>query len=668
MELPICYGCGMRGHIQRHCRVSRQGPGRGTAQPASPAVATSSSPSPSRGTPAPAGRGAARGGAQSSRGPSRFYAMSGRQTAEASPDVVTGILTVQSHDVYTLIDPGSTLSYVTPFIAMEFGKEPDQLHEPFLVSTPVGESILATRVYRSCVVTVCGRDTRADLIELVMVDFDAIMVMDWLYSCFAKLDCRTRTMRLEFPNDPAIEWEGDNLVPIGRFISYLKAAKKIKKEYIYHSVRVTDTNDEALSLKSVPVVNEFLNVFPDELPGIPPDREIDFGIDVMPGTQPISIPPYRMAPAELKGLKEQLKVSSGRVYHRGAHQSSFLGHVISEEGIMVDPQKIVTVKNCPRPTTPMEIRSFLDLAGYYRKFVEGFSTLASLLTKLTQKAVKFQWSDTCKKSFQELKSRLTTTPVLTLPEGTEGFVVYCDASRIRLGCVLMQHGKANVVADALSQKSMGSLAHLEACQRPLAREVYQLASLGVLLTDFNEGGVIVQNRAESSLVAEVKEKQFNDPLLAQLKEGIHKNKTTAFSLGMDDGTLRYQDRLCVPDIDDLRGRIMAEAYTSRDLEFKEDDWVFLKVFPMKGIMRFGKKGKLSPRKVVGDLSTIVPVETTEVNEELSYEEVPVVVLDSFNPLSIVVNKSSLKEVYNSFYKGQFSQSLPIMGLYDPFSR
>ncbi|XP_070013997.1 uncharacterized protein [Nicotiana sylvestris] len=167
---------------------------------------------------------------------------------------------------------------------MEFRKEPEQLHEPFLVSTPVGESILATRVYRSCVVTVCGRDTRADLIELGMVDFDVIMVMDWLYSCFAKLDCRTRTMRLEFPNESAIECEGDNAVPRGRFISYLKVAKMIKKGCIYHLVRVTDTNAEALSLESIPVVNEFSNVFPDELPRIPPDREIDFGTDVMPDT------------------------------------------------------------------------------------------------------------------------------------------------------------------------------------------------------------------------------------------------------------------------------------------------------------------------------------------------------------------------------------------------
>ncbi|XP_070010329.1 uncharacterized protein [Nicotiana sylvestris] len=487
----------------------------------------------------------------------------------------------------------------------------------------------------------------------------------------------------------------------------------IKKGCIYHLVLVTDTNVEALSLESVPVVNEFSGVFPDELPGIPPDREIDFGIDVIPGTQPISIPPYRMAPTELKKLNEQLK----DLLEKGFIQPSVSpwGAPVLE-GIMVDPQKIAAVKNWPRPTTPTEIRRL----GWV----------------LQEKAVKFQWSNACEKSFQELKSALTTTPVLAMLE------------------------------DTLSRKSMGSLAHLEVHQRPLAREVHQLASLGVRLVNSNEGGVIVQNRVELSLVAEVKKKQFVDLLLAQLKEGILKHKTTAFSFCMNDSTQRYQDRLCVPDIDGLRERIMEETHTSRprgsvhsqllkkfqqglgtqvnlsttfhpqidvqaertiqmledmlractldfkgswddylpliefaynnsfhasiqmapfealhgrrcrspigwfevgeteligldlvhqdmekvkiikerlktaqsrqksysdvrrrDLEFKEDDWVFLKVSPMKNIMRFGKKGKLSPRKVVGDPSTIVPVETMEVNEELSYEEVPVAILD-----------------------------------------
>ncbi|XP_070036112.1 uncharacterized protein [Nicotiana tomentosiformis] len=200
MDLPLCYGYGMRGHIQRECHLSCQGAGRGTLQPSSSTAVISSAPPTTRGTPASAGRGAARGGEQSSEGPSRFYSMSGRQSAETSLDVVTCILIVQSHDVYALINPGSTLSYVTLYVAIEFGIESEQLHEPFSVSTPVGEFILAARVYWGCVVTVCGRDTVVDLIELGMVDFDVIMGMNWLYSCFAKLDCQTRTVRFGFPN------------------------------------------------------------------------------------------------------------------------------------------------------------------------------------------------------------------------------------------------------------------------------------------------------------------------------------------------------------------------------------------------------------------------------------------------------------------------------------
>ncbi|WMV07783.1 hypothetical protein MTR67_001168 [Solanum verrucosum] len=90
---------------------------------------------------------------------------------------------------------------------------------------------------------------------------------------------------------------------------------------------------------------------------------------------------------------------------------------------------------------PYRYRSFLGLAGYYRRFVEGFSSIASPLTTLTQKKVKFQWSDDCEKSFAELKARLTTTSVLTLLVGSNGYVIYCDASRVGLGCVLMQRGK-----------------------------------------------------------------------------------------------------------------------------------------------------------------------------------------------------------------------------------
>ncbi|XP_069155722.1 uncharacterized protein [Solanum lycopersicum] len=109
---------------------------------------------------------------------------------------------------------------------------------------------------------------------------------------------------------------------------------------------------------------------------------------------------------------------------------AFLGHIVSSEAIRVDSQKIEAVKQWPRPTSAVDIKSFLGLAGYYKRFIKGFSFIVSPLTRLTQKMVKFQWSNDCEKSFAELKTRLTTTPVLTLPEGSDGYVIYCDASRV----------------------------------------------------------------------------------------------------------------------------------------------------------------------------------------------------------------------------------------------
>jgi hypothetical protein len=128
---------------------------------------------------------------------------------------------------------------------------------------------------------------------------------------------------------------------------------------------------------------------------------------------------------------------------------AFLGHVISKDGISVDPKKVEAVVEWNRPNNVTEIRSFLGLASYYRRFVEGFSHLAMPLTCLTQKGVKFEWSEECEQSFQELKRRLVSAPILTIPDGSGGFIIYSDASKKGLGCVLMQHGR--VVAYASRQ-------------------------------------------------------------------------------------------------------------------------------------------------------------------------------------------------------------------------
>ena len=116
----------------------------------------------------------------------------------------------------------------------------------------------------------------------------------------------------------------------------------------------------------------------------------------------------------------------------------FLGHVISGEGIVVDPTKVITVKNWEAPTSIGEIRSFLGLAGYYRTFIENLSKIAKPMTELLKKDTKFKWIEECEASFQELKKRLVTAPVLILPDIRKDFQVYCDASRLGLGGVLMQ--------------------------------------------------------------------------------------------------------------------------------------------------------------------------------------------------------------------------------------
>ncbi|GJQ88992.1 putative reverse transcriptase domain-containing protein [Tanacetum coccineum] len=227
------------------------------------------------------------------------------------------------------------------------------------------------------------------------------------------------------------------------------------------------------------------------LPGLPPTRQVEFQIDLVPGAAPVARAPYRLAPSELKELSEQLKELSDKGFIRpssspwGApvlfvkkkdgsfskqeHEKhlkiilellkneelyakfskcefwipkvQFLGHVIDSKGIHVDPAKIESIKDWASPKSPTEIRQFLGLAGYYRRFIEGFSKIAKPMTKLTQKKIKFEWGDKQEAAFQLLKQKLCSAPILALPEGSEDFIAYCDASKKGLGAVLMQREK-----------------------------------------------------------------------------------------------------------------------------------------------------------------------------------------------------------------------------------
>ncbi|XP_070031988.1 uncharacterized mitochondrial protein AtMg00860-like [Nicotiana tomentosiformis] len=120
---------------------------------------------------------------------------------------------------------------------------------------------------------------------------------------------------------------------------------------------------------------------------------------------------------------------------------AFLGHVVSSEEIKVDPKKVEAKHSWPRTSSTTEIRSFLGLEQYYRRFIEEFSSIVSPMTRLTQKGAPFRWSEECEESFQKLKTALTTAPVLVLPSGSGSYTVYYDTSRVSLGAVLMQDRK-----------------------------------------------------------------------------------------------------------------------------------------------------------------------------------------------------------------------------------
>ncbi|XP_073304571.1 uncharacterized mitochondrial protein AtMg00860-like [Primulina huaijiensis] len=142
-------------------------------------------------------------------------------------------------------------------------------------------------------------------------------------------------------------------------------------------------------------------------------------------------PDFIGGPDPLMALEwiKSLKVIFDYLKFTDQDKVAFLGHIVSKEGILVDPSKVESIKQWSIPKTVSEVRSFLGLAGYYRRFIEDFSKIALPLTSLTRKATKFEWTIDCQRAFQVLKDKLTSAPVSVLPCCTEDFVVYTDASK-----------------------------------------------------------------------------------------------------------------------------------------------------------------------------------------------------------------------------------------------
>nr|XP_033515746.1 uncharacterized protein LOC117280170 [Nicotiana tomentosiformis] len=466
-------------------------------------------------------------------------------------DVVVGKFHLFDISVVILFDPGSSHSYVCSSLAFPDTVKSVRLDFDVLVTSPLGHQAVVNRIYRDCPFMIQNLVFFTDLLEMPFQDYDVIVGMDWLHRHHALVDCRLKQVTFRTPAYSHIVVQGERSLTTN-IISAVLARKIICQGCDAYLAHIVDTQLGSTSIKDIPTVCDFPAVFPDDLPGLSPEREIEFPIELVPRTTPISIAPYKMAPAELKELKAQLQellekrfyssqyFALGRSYfvkkkdgtlrlcidyrqlnklrvreqdvpktafrtryghyeflvmpfgltnasttfmdlmnhvfkpyldqfvvvfiddilfyskNREDHDKhlrnvmqilkerqlyaklskcefwlsevAFLGHIISAEGVKVDPSKIQAIVDWKPPKTPTEIRNFLDLAGYYRRFVKGFSIIASPLTKSLGKDAKFVWDEKCQESFEKFKSLLTQAPILSLPAERKDYVVYSDAS------------------------------------------------------------------------------------------------------------------------------------------------------------------------------------------------------------------------------------------------
>ncbi|GJV09330.1 putative reverse transcriptase domain-containing protein [Tanacetum coccineum] len=314
--------------------------------------------------------------------------------------------------------------------------------------------------------------------QITSLRFDAIVGMNWLAKYQAVIVCDEKIVRIPWGNETLIiHGDGSNHGNVTQLniISCTKTQKYMQKGFPIFLAHVTTKEVEDKQLKEL---SDKGFIRPGSSPWGAPvlfvkkkDRSFRMCIDYqelnkLTVKNRYPLPRINDLFDQLQGSSVYLKIDLRNKQEHEEHlklilellkkeelyakfskcefwipKVQFLGHVIDSKGIHVDPAKIESIKDWASPKSPTEIRQFLGLAGYYRRFIEGFSKIAKPITKLTQKKVKFVWGDKQEAAFQLLKKKLCSAPILALPEGSEDFIVYYDASIKVLGIVLMQREK-----------------------------------------------------------------------------------------------------------------------------------------------------------------------------------------------------------------------------------
>ncbi|XP_070049382.1 uncharacterized protein [Nicotiana tomentosiformis] len=384
------------------------------------------------------------------------------QDAQASNAVVTGILSICSFDALALIDPGSTHSYVSSYFDLRFGRQPELLNDPFLVATPVGEFLLAEYVYRACRIRVEGRDTLADLIVLDMIDFNILMGMDWLSSCYAIVDCHAKIVKFEISNEPSFILKRGQVPEICKVISFMKAQRLLKKGCLVLLAIVNDTREETISIENVPVVREFSDVFPEDLPEL--TNALAAFMDLMNRVFNPFLDRFVI-----------VFIDGGFTVFCDASRVG-LGYVLMQNGrVIAYASRQLKNQEQNYPTHDLEMAAVVFALKIWRHYLYGET--CEIYTD--HKSLKY--------IFQQRDLNLRQLRWMELLKDYD--------------CSILYHpGKANVVADALSRKSMGSLAHIVPARRPLVEDMHRLKGTSVRFSVGNSEALLACVQAKSSLV------------------------------------------------------------------------------------------------------------------------------------------------------------------------
>ncbi|VFQ66799.1 unnamed protein product [Cuscuta campestris] len=274
----LCMGCGKEEHFRKDCPTN---PGR--AFPVTETQTPTASQRSAQSQRSTAGSNPPRGqnqnqNRQQGHAPARTYAMHGR--TEVNRDVILGMFSLFDTPMLALIDPGSTLSYICVPMPEKSDIQRGDLEYPMVVSNPLGHSMRLHHLYRNCPLTAHGHRLSANLIELPYKEFDIILGMDWLTERQAIFDCGLRTVRLKTDDGDVVEVKGELFPKPPEFMSYMQAKRLIRKKCEAFLFHVRDTRKEIPEQKDIPTVCDFPDVFPDDLPGLPPPREVEFSIDL----------------------------------------------------------------------------------------------------------------------------------------------------------------------------------------------------------------------------------------------------------------------------------------------------------------------------------------------------------------------------------------------------